>query len=436
MSSTMRWLSPAVVFISLQWSLLLKPATILPSIPALWSTAPVNASLALKLPRTRVEAFELGWHAAHRAMCVGERNLETCTVYLDTASATLGAAVQLTSAQLDKSALQAALLLEDEERSVTQRILGFISFVNLVWLVSVFGVLATLIPFVLYIFGEAIAELLTKLYKDLIVPMHKHGIFELVAYAISFLFSAQSCRYPVQHASAATLVGLTGGLGFLPCWSYSTALWTEKTCGKEEEFTALTGTLLALSLAPLALVHGSSLLGFCTVTATYVACGFVMGPLFGGFYIGFRSLGAVWRCLLVSAAFIVVFAALHVIHARGPFAPFALGARVLGNFGYFLALLIASSEWHRGVLSYGASNGLMLASIVAAALVGNVFALPSYTNTASTFFVLWIMEKELEAKWGPGGIAVLFVNFVALYLLAHHLHTHPEIITSLFDQSA
>lgn len=136
----------------------------------------------------------------------------------------------------------------------------------------------------------------------------------------------------------------------------------------------------------------------------------------------------------MSAAFIGTFAALRITDALGArLAPFALGARVLGNIGYFLALLMLSSKWRRNGKEYGITNALMLASLIAAAFVGSVFALPSYTNTASTFFVLWVMEKELEANWGSGAIAVLFVNFVALYFLAHHLHTHPESITSLFD---
>ena len=73
---------------------------------------------------------------------------------------------------------------------------------------------------------------------------------------------------------------------------------------------ALTGMLLALSLAPLAVVHASSLIGFFAVAAMYVACGFVMGPFFELFYIGFRDFDAVMRCLLVSAAIVVTFAAL------------------------------------------------------------------------------------------------------------------------------
>ena len=434
----MRWLLLPVAFVCVEWSLLLTPATVLDTTPSLWTTAVDNASLSLKLPHTRLQAFQLGWHAALYTACVRTTLADSCTVHIDAANAAIGPTSRMTAEQLTQSNLQAGLQLEDEERSTGQRILGFFSFVNIIWVVSIFGGLLTVGPFLIYVFGTLISKVLIALYTDLLVPMHKLGVFELCAYAFIFLLSAQSCRYPVQHASAAALVGLTGAMGFAPCWAYSTALWAEHSKGKEEEFMALTGALLALSLAPLALVHGSSLIGFFTVAAVYVACGFVMGPFFGGFYVGFRSFDAVTRCMLVSACFVVTFAALSIINSVGPLvAPFALGARVLGNVGYFLALLLCSSEWRsrRAGIGYGASNGLMLLSLVSATFVGSVFALPSYTNTAATFFVLWIMEKELEASWGGAGIVVLFANFVALYFIAHHLHTHPEVITSIFDPS-
>jgi len=435
--TTARWLFLPTVFIVAQWACYLAPAKVVVSTPALWVTAEANASKSLKLPHTRVQSLELGWHAALFSACVQQLPVENCTQHVDAANAVVGPTSALTPAQLELSHLRADLLLEDEERSVAQRVLGFFSFVNLVWLVSIFGGILTIGPCVLYVFGEALAKMLNSLYRLLLVPMHKAGVFELLAYAVTFLLSVQSCRYPVQLTSAAILVALSGALGVVPCWAYSTALWAEKSSCKEEEFATLSSALLAFSLAPLALLHGSSLIGFFTVAAVYAACGFVMGPFLGGFYIGFRSLDAVWRCLLVSAALILTFVALRIGHMVGPrAAPFAMGAMTLGNVGYFLALLIVSSRWrspHKNGLSYGMSNALMLLSIIAAALVGSVFAIPSCVNTASTFFVLWVMEKQLEAKWGPEAIVVVFCNFVMLYFLAHHLHTHPEIIASLFD---
>ena len=69
----------------------------------------------------------------------------------------------------------------------TQRILGLFSFVNIIWIVSVFGALITVVPFFLYIFGEAIAKAARALYHALIaaflalagVPMVLNTSFNL-----------------------------------------------------------------------------------------------------------------------------------------------------------------------------------------------------------------------------------------------------------------
>lgn len=311
MASTVRWLLLPIIFVCFQWSLLLSPSQVLHSTPTLWTTAAENASLALKLPYTRVQAFQLGWHAALYTSCLASAvPSKNCTTHVDAANAVLSPTSYLTPKQLTQSYLHTGLQLEDEDRSIGQHVIGFFNFVNLIWVVSILGALLTVVPFFLYIFGEQIAKILKTLYTNVLVPMHNLGMFELCTYVITCLLSAQSCRYPVQHASAAALVGLTGALGFVPCWTYSTALWAKNSQGKEQEFMALTGMLLALSLAPLAVVHASSLIGFFAVAAMYVACGFVMGPFFELFYIGFRDFDAVMRCLLVSAAIVVTFAAL------------------------------------------------------------------------------------------------------------------------------
>ena len=48
-------------------------------------------------------------------------------------------------------------------------------------------------------------------------------------------------------------------------------------CYDKQAFAALSGSLMALALVPLALLHGSSLIGFAAVAAVYVALGFSFG---------------------------------------------------------------------------------------------------------------------------------------------------------------
>lgn len=170
-----------------------------------------------------------------------------------------------------------------------------------------------------------------------------------------------------------------------------------------------------------------------------------MGFLFAacpfGFVIGFESRQATLQCLAASAILVLTFSGLRLAGASPALLrPFATGAMVLGNVMYFLALLILS---HRSRLTsdhgggaYMLSNGLMLTSLLCALLVGFVFGVDAMRNTAATFFVLWLMEKQIEIDWGAAWLVVVFANCVALFFLAHYLHVHPEILPSLVDPAS
>ena len=80
--SMLRWLLLPTVFVFLQWSLLISPAAVLDLVPQLWETAPENASKALRLPLTRVQAFDLGVHAARYDECMRQNTSDTCTDHL------------------------------------------------------------------------------------------------------------------------------------------------------------------------------------------------------------------------------------------------------------------------------------------------------------------------------------------------------------------
>lgn len=202
----------------------------------------------------------------------------------------------------------------------------------------------------------------------------------------------------------------------------------------------LSNGLMAMALVPLAVIHGSSLIGFLAVLTIYGGLGFFVAAFGRGFLIGFSGKDSCHRCVAAAALTILIFTSLRVAGMDPAFLrPFGTGAMCLGNVMYFLGLLIISGRepWARGsnLRGYLARQAWMLLSLLLALFFGHVFALPSMANTATTFLVLWTMEKQLEVKWGGWGIVVLFANFLFLYFVAHYLHTHPEHLLSLFDPS-
>merc|ERR1711941_5988 len=113
---------------------------------------------------------------------------------------------------------------------------------------------------------------------------------------------------------------------------------------------------------------------------------------------GFSGEGALIRCLVASVLLITIFAGSHVAgFDPAGLRPFSLGAICLGNIMYFVALLIQCSPWQAGSgATFWAWQCLMLLSLLVALVVGSVYSMPSMRNVASTFLVLWVMDKELE----------------------------------------
>jgi len=436
-----KWLACPIMFVVAHWALLHRG--IVSVYPALWTTAGKGVAEVLPPhPKTRTQAFDLGVHVSYYSEhCVSEEEArsERCMLALRQSGETLGAPEPLSAKQL--LGMRPFIVELDAQRSIADRVFGFFNFVNIVWLISIVGILATVGPFIAYLAGPFLMRLATQLFERVLRPtamaLHSWGVFEIAAYALAFGFSAQGCRYPDGQSQAAKMVALTGGLAFAPCWVYSTTLHTTSSGGKENEFFCLSCMLMTFTLVPLAILHDSRLIGFLAVLSTYGALGFVFLAFGSCFVIGFSSRNATHRCIVASVALVLGFTCLRLAGVDPAcLRPFATGAMCLGNVMYFLAMLILSAGWRSGEgFSYTARQALMTASLTAALLVGNVFAIPSMSNTASTFLVLWLMEKELEVQWGGAGIVVVFLNFVFLYYIAHYLNTHPEHIMSMFDPS-
>lgn len=448
-----RWLAWPMAFVMCQWLMLFKPHEFTTRVPSLWETGGKGLVDVLPpTPKTRVQIFQLGWHWRHYSEnCLSDSTCfewsttikeqcaqttkDQCAQTLQAAAEVVGLTKPLTEKQL--LGMKDYLAELDAQKSVTDRVMGFFSFMNIIWLLAVLGITLTVVPCIAYLVGPVLLKvaqaLKEKVLKPLAIFLHNWGFFEAVAYLISFTLAVQGLQYPAVQAEAGLMVGLTGGMFMAPCWFYSTTLHIKTSGGNENKFMMLTNGLLALALAPIAISHDSKLIGFIAVLAVYGAMGFMFCAFGFGFLIGFEGRVAAVRCLASSVLLVVLFTGLRIAGVESSYLrPFSTGAMCLGNVMFFLAMLILSNTW-RVNKWYVAINAAMLGTLLLAMLIGNVYALPSMSNTATVFFVLWVMEKELEVRWGGFGIVVLFLNFVALYFIAHYLHTHPDLVMSVFD---
>ena len=65
--------------------------------------------------------------------------------------------------------------------------------------------------------------------------------------------------------------------------------------------------------------------------------------------------------------------------------------------------------------------------------IGTVFDIAAARNTSLTFFVLWVMTKQLEVDWRQRAIIVAFLNFGLLFILALFLSHNTSFILSMFS---
>lgn len=119
--------------------------------------------------------------------------------------------------------------------------------------------------------------------------------------------------------------------------------------------------------------------------------------------------------------------------------PFAIGGTTMGNVTYFLGLLIVSSRYYsyyRPKNQYMVIQAIMIVSLLVALFFGNVFGITSMVNVASTFAVLFVMEKVLEIPRifeGPMLFVTLLGLSICLYMASFFLSTHPGWIVNMFS---
>ena len=112
--------------------------------------------------------------------------------------------------------------------------------------------------------------------------------------------------------------------------------------------------------------------------------------------------------------------------------------QIFGALTYFLGLLIIASAYHyyeKEKLSYFSRQILFIGSLFLILLFGNIFNLPSLTNTTYVFGVLYLMEKnyELFSKITESLWFVILITSVALWICSLYLHRNSEIIVSIFS---
>lgn len=440
-----RWLLFPVCFVAGVWLFALYPQEVTDRTPdlfcGLWQTthkdglSPLEAVLP-PVPSSMSQSFKLG--KVYQSLSTVQEGSAAQQKLLLEAGALFGRSEPLSAKQME--GLLQAIIDRESEVGVVSRVMGFFTFVNILWLVAIVGLTATFYPFIALI-AAPIARILTEFYREYVVAFFKaiKPVYEPLAYLLCFMFLVQGGRY---HPEVGFFISLTGLIGFVPTFLYSTNLHTTPT-GKVDAFAQLFGILCMAVWMPSAVHYQSTLIGFMSTFALYQTLGFSVACYGLCWLIGFDDKKALERVVLTSVLLVTFFvlAKIYLLYSLANVGyllkPFSTAVLTLGNVTYFLGLLILASRFN-SESDFTRFNFLMVFSLALVLFFGTVWSMAPLVNTACTFGVMFAMEKVAEQRfWYMGGnfIALAFLSFAALYFLSLFLSTHPGYIVAMVDSS-
>ena len=341
--------------------------------------------------------------------------------------------------------------LEDiEKNSVLSRIKGFFSFVNLIWMIAILGILISIGP-VLLLLIDPFLDMLMLLWNNTILPiiifLHKIGFFEFLGYFVSIILIADGMKANKEWGFFISLTG--AGFMFLlfiysleykfnNCYGLEFSRY-KKYSKKTDKQKVIIGILTGIIFFSLSLVFNSKLLSFLTTSDFYFLIGFYTGCFGLCYFVGFLNKSDMYRVVSTSFCLMIFYIILRCLNINNQIIElYRSPIQIFGALTYFLGLLIISSLYFDKInLTYIQRQIIFIISLILVIFSGLIFNMPSLTNTTYVFGVLYLMEKTVEIfNKIEGNIYVLILILsIALWIFSLYLHKHSEIIVSIMSGS-
>lgn len=409
------------------------------------------------LPRSKLIAFQLGaiWQKLGGGEDQDEVPLLGQEKLFDEAAVLLNRPKSFIKSVNQLTAVLNNLRLEDNPStaSISQKVYGLFSTVNLIWLLSILGIAVTIGPSVYYIlkpFREFLLRSWRSLLENILEPLarrcHDYGIFEIGAWVFSAWICLDGYRY--YGHDAGRYIGITGGSFSMLAFLYTmgthggklSKLLYSKSSDRDKMLKIFLFRFAAWAGVPLALVFQSDFLGFVAVAGVFVMLGFSGSAGSFSYCLGFKDDDSLTRCLFGAVILLAATIGLHVRDSSlVPFLePLQTAISVFGGMVLHIFLLIISAKnvYRRGEYpSYLVRNAFMWCTLLLCHYFGDTFRMTGLKNTSSVFTVLYIWAKSAEAidefklsKW----LFALFTSCL-LWRVSLYLHVHPGLIMSMFS---
>jgi len=427
------WLHFPILFLLATWCFLLNPNAATEMVPSFGFggvSSTIGDSLPLH-PRSYHEAYELGvWSI----LLVNDENV---TEILSRANEKYGRDIS----KEDILQAETYILQMQNDEGIVTRVYGFFSFINFIWIVSIFGIVIVMGPFLSFVLSPIVKHIIV-FWNTTILPVfmviEQNGGLVFLVFSICFWLEVHGYRFSKETGFYITL---TGSLLAAPAWFYA-ATKEESDNSSAKAFQILTCIFLFLIWSPMAILYNSTLIGFLSVASGYHAAGFSVICAGLCWCIGFDSKNSLERVVALSSIVIIYSISMKYMgwSRNSAFSAFATALNVFGSLTYFLGLLITSSRFYfyNDRNMYIKSNGLFVGS--AMIILGFAFTLniTSLRNTVLTFMCIYSGEKvaELDIWRKTSWIYVgLMIFFVSLWRISLFLHSNPGYVVSMFDAS-
>ena len=364
-----------------------------------------------------------------------------------------------------------------DKNSFISRVKGFFNFVNVIWMISIFGIIISFqsslkilidkfVEIILFFFESFIYPILVFfkpillkmidmfkiffiiliqkiiiIFEDFIIPiiikLYIYGVIECLAYVFSIILISDGMKVNKEWGF---YISLTGIAFILLLFAYSIELKGERSIGEEEiRLTSIILSILTtIVLFSLSVYFNSKFLSFLATIIFYL---FVNSKAVKfGLFNENRSFEDFRIQLVISSFFLINFYIIlrwanidnQIIEL------YNIPIQIFGTLIYYLGMLIISSkDYCIRMDSYVRRQIIYIASLFLFIFFGIILNLPFLTNITYVFGIVYLIAKgiEITSRIKDGVWLWVFAISIFTWRLSLYLHKHPEIVISLFGGS-
>jgi len=291
--------------------------------------------------------------------------------------------------------------------TLSERIIGLFSVVNMLRMVAVMGFVLSIVPVVIQLLNPI---LLSEFFSKLVVLIAPYSLYfcYVGAFVVIYLGHTRLTDYPLIFT---LLIGL--GLFFMCIMSEK-----EDQLQVDSFFLGLTAALLAWS-------HQSMILAWISTVCLMLAIEFSV--LYGRLFImfGYASDDIMIRNQVLSG---IILLGNTYLKYHGHITVFTSPLTILGGINFYLTTLTYSID------GKAIHQLITILAIFLGIVLGTLLRLDGLVRTSITFGALYLQEKNIQTQWSLSIFwFIMLINSIMIYYVSLFLYRHEGWISSILE---